>query len=127
MDHQAKQRKRSAVSSLRALALELGLNTSRRRADLSKDDFIALHAEVAIQRTTPEQKARASEAMQLYVGTVCRGRSGSGSLHLDLDPAFPTQTAATHSDLEVWIWIVLSLDRKIVPPPNHPQNPSTHP
>ena len=52
MDHQAKQRKRSAVSSLRALALELGLNTSRRRADLSKDDFIALHAEVAIQRTT---------------------------------------------------------------------------
>ena len=70
MDHQAKQRKRSAVSSLRALALELGLNTSRRRADLSKDDFIALHAEVAIQCTTPEQKARASEAMQLYVGTV---------------------------------------------------------
>ena len=50
MDHQAKQRKRSAVSSLRALALELGLNTSRRRAHLSKDDFIALHAEVAIQR-----------------------------------------------------------------------------
>ena len=55
MDHQAKQRKRSAVSSLRALAVELGLNTSRRRADLSKDDFTALHAEVAIQRTTPEQ------------------------------------------------------------------------
>ena len=40
MDPQAKQHKRTAVGSLRVLALELGLNISRRKADLTKDDFI---------------------------------------------------------------------------------------
>lgn len=68
MEPQAKQRKRDAVGNLRVLASELGLETNRRQADLTKEAFLVLHTQVAIQTMTPQHRARADAAMQLYLG-----------------------------------------------------------
>ena len=69
MEPQAKQRKRDAVGNLRALADELGVTTNRKKADLTKSDFVELHANVARHSSTPEHKGRLDAAMQLYIGT----------------------------------------------------------
>lgn len=74
MEPQAKQRKRNAVGNLRELASELGLDTDRagvgRRSDLTRDDFTTLHTQVSAHSTSPEHKARADAAMQLYLGSA---------------------------------------------------------
>lgn len=66
----AKGRKRDAVGNLRELADELGVTVNRRKADLTKDDFMAFHDEVKTRSATPKHRARLDAAMQLYFGAA---------------------------------------------------------
>ena len=60
----AKARKRQALSDLRDLADELGLDPSRKKADLSEADFLALYAEVQRACATSEQTKTAETALK---------------------------------------------------------------
>ena len=62
----AKERKRAAVSGLRDLAEEVGLQVNRRKADLSGADFDSSHAEVLAACATEDQRRRAEEARSRY-------------------------------------------------------------
>ena len=68
-DPPAKQRKRDAVGNLRGLAQELGV-ASARKSDMVQAEFATLHCEVLAQATTPQHRARAAEAMRLYMGSA---------------------------------------------------------
>ena len=62
----AKDRKRNALSELRDLADELGMQVSRRKVDLSVADFNALHAQVVALCRTEAQRRRAADAQARY-------------------------------------------------------------
>ena len=61
----AKQRKRTAVGDLKAVAAELGCAT-RPTPDFTRDEFLKFSGELAQHCQTPEQQRKLDDARNLY-------------------------------------------------------------